>query len=101
MVIVVSSVFLSGTDAPADDRKRWGELAGGFEYLAVNAAIARFEQRLKIYRELQKKIKKVAKELNIEISTLSDLPRSARDFLISIAGLHFSEAAVDKQFRFP
>jgi hypothetical protein len=67
VVIVVSSVFLSGTDAPADDRKRWGELADGFEYLAVNPAIARFEQRLKIYRELQKKIKKVAKELKIEI----------------------------------
>jgi hypothetical protein len=44
-----------------------GELAGGFEYPAVNAAIARFEKRLKIDRELHQKIKKVAKELNIEI----------------------------------
>ena len=44
-----------------------GELAGGFEYPAVNAAIGRFEKRLKIDRELQQKIKKVAKELNIEI----------------------------------
>jgi hypothetical protein len=37
------------------------ELASGFEYLAVNAAIARFEKRSKIDRELQHKIKKVAK----------------------------------------
>jgi len=44
-----------------------GELAGGFEYSAVNAAIARFEKRLKIDRDLQQKIKKVAKEFNIEI----------------------------------
>jgi AmiR/NasT family two-component response regulator len=44
-----------------------GGLAGGFKYPAVNAAIARFEKRLKIDRELRKKIKKVAKELNIEI----------------------------------
>ena len=34
------------------------QLAGGFEYPAVNRAIARFEKRLKIDRELQKKIKK-------------------------------------------
>jgi len=47
--------------------KEMGQLAGGFEYPAVNAAIARFEKRLKIDRELQKKIKKVAKELNIEV----------------------------------
>ena len=47
--------------------KEMGELAGGFEYPAVNAAIARFEKRLKIDRELQQKIKKVAKESNIEI----------------------------------
>jgi hypothetical protein len=46
---------------------RDGELAGGFEYPAVNAAIARFEKRLKIDRELQKKIKRVAKNLKIEI----------------------------------
>jgi len=44
-----------------------GELAGGFEYPAVNASIAKFEQRLKIDRELQKTIKRVAKEWNIEI----------------------------------
>jgi putative transposase len=47
--------------------KEMGELAGDFEYPAVNAAIGRFEKRLKIDRELQKKIKRVAKELNIEI----------------------------------
>jgi len=47
--------------------KEMGQLAGGFEYPAVNAAIARFEKRLKIDRELQKKIKKVAKESNIEV----------------------------------
>jgi hypothetical protein len=47
--------------------KEMGEFAGGLEYPVVNAAIARFEKRLKIVRELQKKIKKVAKELNIEI----------------------------------
>jgi hypothetical protein len=47
--------------------KEMGELAGGFEYPAVNAAIARFEKRLKIDRELQKKIKRVAKNLKIEI----------------------------------
>jgi hypothetical protein len=34
-----------------------GELAGGFEYPAVNAAIAGFEKPLKIDRELQQKIK--------------------------------------------
>jgi AmiR/NasT family two-component response regulator len=44
-----------------------GELAGGLEYPAVNAAIARFEKRLKIDRELQKKLKRVAKTLKIEI----------------------------------
>ncbi len=43
-----------------------GEPAGGLEYAAVKA-IARFEKSLKIDRELRKKIKKVAKELNIEI----------------------------------
>jgi predicted component of type VI protein secretion system len=40
-----------------------GGLAGGFEYPAVNAAIARFERRLKIKRDPQKKFKKVAKKL--------------------------------------
>jgi putative transposase len=44
-----------------------GELAGGLEYPAVNAAIARFEKRLKIDRELQQKLKRVAKTLKIEI----------------------------------
>jgi putative transposase len=47
--------------------KEMGELAGGFEYPAVNAAIARFERRLKIDRDLQKKFKQVAKKLKIEI----------------------------------
>jgi hypothetical protein len=44
-----------------------GELAGGFEYPAVNAAIARFERRLKVDRDLQKKFKKVVKQLKFEI----------------------------------
>jgi hypothetical protein len=35
--------------------KEMAELAGGLEYPAVNAAIARFERRLKIDRDLQKK----------------------------------------------
>jgi hypothetical protein len=35
--------------------------AGGFQYPAVNAAIGRFERRLKIDRDLQKKLKKIAK----------------------------------------
>ena len=37
--------------------------AGGFQY----AAIARFARRLKIDRDLQKKLKKIAKQLKIEI----------------------------------
>jgi predicted component of type VI protein secretion system len=36
-------------------------------YGAVNAAIARFEPRLKIDRDLQEKLKKIAKQLKIEI----------------------------------
>ena len=35
--------------------------AGGFQYPAVNAAIGRFERRLKIDRDLQEKLKKIAK----------------------------------------
>jgi hypothetical protein len=42
-------------------------LACGFEYPAVNAAIARFEKRLKTDRDLQKNFKKIAKKLKIEI----------------------------------
>jgi len=37
------------------------------EYPAVKAAIARFQKRWKIDAELWKKIKTVAKKLNIEI----------------------------------
>jgi hypothetical protein len=44
-----------------------GELAGGFEYPTVHAAIARFERRLKSDRDLQKKFKKIARKLKIEI----------------------------------
>ena len=44
-----------------------GEIAGGLEYPAVHTAIARFQTRLKIDRELQQKLKKVAKTLRIEI----------------------------------
>ena len=36
-----------------------GELAGGLEYPVVNVAIAIIEKRLKIDRELQKKLKTV------------------------------------------
>jgi hypothetical protein len=43
--------------------REMGELAGGLEYPAVYAAIARFQKRLKIDRELQQKLKKVAKTL--------------------------------------
>ena len=46
------------------------QFAGGFEYPAVNAAIARFEKRLKIDRELQKKIKKAAKELILKFGPM-------------------------------
>jgi hypothetical protein len=41
--------------------------AGGFEYPAVHAAIARFETRLNSDRDLQKKFKKIARKLKIEI----------------------------------
>jgi hypothetical protein len=47
--------------------REMGEFAGGLEYPAVHAAIARFQKRLKIDRELQQKLKKVAKTLRIEI----------------------------------
>jgi hypothetical protein len=47
--------------------REMGELAGGLEYPAVNAAIVRFEKRLKIDRELQKKFKRAVKTLRIEI----------------------------------
>ena len=47
--------------------KEMGELAGGFEYPAVNAAIARFERRLKSDRDLQTKLKRAARKLKIEI----------------------------------
>jgi hypothetical protein len=36
--------------------KEMGELAGGVEYPAVNAAITRFKRRLKNDRDLQKKV---------------------------------------------
>jgi hypothetical protein len=44
-----------------------GELARDFEYPAVNAAIRRFERCLKIDRDPQKELKKIAKQLKIEI----------------------------------
>jgi hypothetical protein len=43
-----------------------GELAGEVEYPAVSAAIGRIEKRLKIDRELQNKVKRVKRMLNIE-----------------------------------
>jgi len=64
---VLPASFFGGQKCAGLRLKEMGELAGGFEYPAVNASIARFEQRLKIDRELQKTIKRVAKELNIEI----------------------------------
>jgi hypothetical protein len=51
-----------------------GELAGGLEYPAVHAAIARFQKRLKIDRELQQKLKKVAKTLRIEFDPVHRVP---------------------------
>jgi hypothetical protein len=53
-----------------------GELAGGSEYPAVNAAIARFEKRLTIDRELQKKLKRVAKTLRIDNLSFDVLERA-------------------------
>jgi putative transposase len=47
--------------------REMGELAGGLEYPAVNAAIARIEKRSKIDQELQKKLKRVGQILRIEI----------------------------------
>jgi REP element-mobilizing transposase RayT len=44
-----------------------GDLVGGVEYPAVSVAITRFEKRLKIDRDLQKKLNQVAKLLKIEI----------------------------------
>ena len=44
-----------------------GELAGGLENSAVNTATARMEKRLKIDRELQKKLKRVVQTLRIGI----------------------------------
>ncbi len=44
-----------------------GELAGGMEYAAVNAAISRFEKRLKVDPALRTKLRKVTAMLNIEI----------------------------------
>jgi hypothetical protein len=43
-----------------------GERVGGLAYPAVHAAIPRFQKRLKIDRDLQQKIKKAARELNID-----------------------------------
>jgi hypothetical protein len=48
--------------------------------LAVNAAIARFEKRLKIDRQLQNKIKKVAEELNITFIFRCD-PKNGQTWL--------------------
>jgi len=48
--------------------KEMGDIACGFEYPAVKAAIARFETRSKVDWEFCKKIKREgAKQLNIEI----------------------------------
>jgi len=64
---VLPAAFFLGQRYGGLRLKEMGELAGGFEYPAVNAAIARFERRLKIDRDLHKKFKQVAKELKIEI----------------------------------
>jgi hypothetical protein len=42
--------------------KEMGGLAGGVEYPTVHAAVARFERRLKIDRDIQKKLKKNSKK---------------------------------------
>ena len=54
---------LGGHEARSERLREMGELAGGLKYPAFHAAIARFQKRLKIDREL----KKVAKTLRIEI----------------------------------
>jgi hypothetical protein len=44
-----------------------GELAGGFEYPAVHASIAKFERQLKRDRNLQKRFKKITGKLKLAI----------------------------------
>jgi hypothetical protein len=44
-----------------------GDLGGGIEYPAVSIAITRIGKRLKIDRGLQKKLKRVAQLLKVEI----------------------------------
>jgi hypothetical protein len=66
-VVLRPQHFSLGRDPRAYGLKRWAKLAGGFEYQAVNAAIARVVKRLKIDRELQAKIKMVLKALNMNM----------------------------------
>jgi hypothetical protein len=47
--------------------REMGKLAGGLKYRGVGPAMARFEKRLKIDREVQKKLKRVAKTLRMRI----------------------------------
>jgi putative transposase len=63
----VSAAFFLGQRYAGLRLREMGELAGGLEYPAVNAAIVRFEKRLRIDPELRKKLKKAAKTLRIEI----------------------------------
>ena len=61
------AAFLLGQRYAGLRLREMGELAGGLEYPTVNAAIVRFEKRLKMDQELQKKFKRVARKLRIEI----------------------------------
>ena len=63
----LAAAFLLGQRYAGLRLREMGELAGGLAYPAVNASIARIEKRLKIDRELQKKLKRVAQILKIEI----------------------------------
>jgi len=58
---VLPATFFLGLRYVGLRLKKMRELACGFEYPSVNAAVARFKKRLKIDRELRQKIKKVAK----------------------------------------
>jgi hypothetical protein len=54
----LAAAFFLGQSSAGLRLREIGELAGGLEYPAVHAAIARFQKRLKIDRELQQKLKR-------------------------------------------
>jgi hypothetical protein len=47
--------------------REFGRYVGEVEYPAVSVAIARFEERLKTDRSLEKRLKQVIKLLNVEM----------------------------------